>query len=200
MIGVGRLAVRVAPRAGDDLRQIFSDFTMWIYCFDDELCDEGPLRDRPGELAEAMGRIHRCGEVIEEALYEDDRYGMSLRDLRTCLRSSASPAESDRFIQAMRGHFQVEAAQAGFLARKQQPGLDAYTLISVQFGGALAMAGLAGAINCADTPPPHLLSDRSAHAITELAGTIATWTNSVISIPKEHERAPDGFNPGSRQM
>lgn len=194
-IGVGRFAARVAPRARDDLRQILSDFVMWIFAFDDECCDEGALRGRPGELAEAMGRIHRCGEVIEEPLYEDDRYGMSLHELRTRLWSSASPAESDRFIQAMRGYFQVEATKAGFLAREQQPDLDAFTLTSIQSGGALALAGLAGAINCADTPPPQLLNDRSAHAITELASTIAAWINSIISIPKERERAPDGFNP-----
>ncbi|MFI0418898.1 prenyltransferase/squalene oxidase repeat-containing protein [Spongiactinospora sp. 9N601] len=193
-VGVGHFAARVAPRARADLRQILSDLTMWIYAFDDEYCDEGPLRDRPGELAEATSRIHRCGDVVEDAVYDDDRYGMSLRDLRTRLWKAASPAESDRFIEAMRGYFEVETARASFVARKERPGLDAFTLISLRSGGALALAGLAGSLNCGDAPPPALLHDRSAQAVTEIASTIATWNNGIISIAKERERTPDGFN------
>ncbi|RBQ17677.1 hypothetical protein DP939_22655 [Spongiactinospora rosea] len=193
-VGVGHFAARVAPRARADLRQILADLTMWIYAFDDEYCDEGPLSDRPGELAEAMGRIHRCGDVVEDAVYDDDRYGMSLRDLRTRLWKAASPAESDRFIEAMRGYFEVEAARASFVARKERPGLDAFALVSLRSGGALALAGLAGSLNCGGAPPPTLLHDRAAQAVTELAGTIATWNNGIISIAKERERTPDGFN------
>ncbi|QFZ19561.1 terpene synthase family protein [Saccharothrix syringae] len=192
--GVGHMVVRMAPLAGDELRQVASDFTMWITAFDDEYCDEGELHDRPGELAWAMERIHRCADVLEEPVDEGDRYGMSLRDLRVRLARWGSPAESDRFVNAMLGYFHSEATRSGFLARDEKPSLDAYCMTMLRSGGPLALAGLAAAINCSAAPPPHLLHDRSAAAVTEVAAMLSAWSISVVSRAKEEERSPDGFN------
>jgi hypothetical protein len=61
-----------------------ADFNIWAFAFDDEYCDEGPLRERPGELADAVARMQRCADVPEHTVYPDDRYGASLRDVRAC--------------------------------------------------------------------------------------------------------------------
>ncbi|MEU9116244.1 prenyltransferase/squalene oxidase repeat-containing protein [Streptomyces sp. NPDC048483] len=191
--GCGQLAGRMSPSARADLLQIFSDYTLWAFAFDDEYCDEGPLGERPGELADAAVRILRCAEVPETPVYADDRYGIALRDLRSRLDAASSPVHGARFVEAMRGYLLTEVRKAGFVARGQRPGLDDYTLVRLYSGGSIVFAELVAVCNGCP-PPPHLADDRRVRAITEVAATLVDWETDVISHGKETERTGDGFN------
>ncbi|MGW0732421.1 terpene synthase family protein [Streptomyces sp. NPDC002851] len=189
----GGLAGRMAPAARPDLLQIFSDYTLWAFAFDDEYCDEGPLGERPGELADACVRMLRCTEVPETPVYGDDRYGMALRDLRRRLDVASSPVHGARFASLMYGYLLTEVRKAGFVARGQRPGLDDYTLVRLFSGGSMVFVEVAGMCNGCP-PPPHLADDRRVRAITETAATLCDWVTDFISHGKETERTGDGFN------
>ncbi|MGW1373150.1 terpene synthase family protein [Streptomyces sp. NPDC002446] len=191
--GCGHLAGRMTPTGRADLLQIFSDYTLWAFAFDDEYCDEGPLGERPGELADAVVRMLRCAEVPEEPVYGDDRYGMSLRDVRMRLDLAASPLHGGRFVDAMRGYLLTEVRKAGFVARGQRPGLDDYTLVRLYSGGSMVFTELVAVVNGCP-PPPHLVEDRRVRAITEVAATLVDWETDVFSYAKERARTGDGFN------
>jgi len=191
--GCGDLSGRECPAASADLLQVMSDYNIWAFAFDDEYCDEGPLRDRPGELADATARMQRCLEVPEHTVYPDDRYGASLRDMRSRLAQYATPLEADRFADLMRGYFAAEVRKAGFVARGQRPGLDDYTVVRLYSGGSIAFAELVAVCNGCPAPP-RLLADRRVRAILEVAATLTDWETDVVSFGKETARTGDGFN------
>ena len=191
--GCGDLAGRECPAASADLLQVMADYNIWAFAFDDEYCDEGPLRERPGELADAVARMQRCAEVPEHAVYPDDRYGASLREMRSRLAQYATPLEADRFTDLMRGYFAAEVRKAGFVARGQRPGLDDYTLVRLYSGGSIAFAELVAVCNGCPAPA-RLLADRRVRAIIEVAATLTDWETDIISFGKETARTGDGFN------
>ncbi|MBH1934167.1 hypothetical protein I5Q34_07630 [Streptomyces sp. AV19] len=191
--GCGQLAGRMTPAARPDLLQIFSDFTLWAFAFDDEYCDEGPLGERPGELADTAVRFLRCAEVPERPVYGDDRYGIALRDIRRRLDAASSPAHGRRFVENMRGYALTEVRKAGFVARGQRPGLDDYTLVRLYSGGSMVFAELVAVVNGCP-PPPGPDEDRRVRAITEAAALLVDWATDIMSYAKERERTGDGFN------
>ncbi len=191
--GCGDMVGRACPVARADLLQVTSDYNLWAFAFDDEYCDEGTLRDRPGELADAVARIQRCVDVPEHTVYPGDRYGASLRELRSRFARFASPLEADRFADLMRGYFAAEVRKAGFVARGQRPGLDDYTLFRLYGGGAMVFTEMIAMCNGCPAPP-RLLADRRVRAIIEVAATLTTWGTDVFSFGKETERTGDGFN------
>jgi len=152
--GCGDLAGRECPAAREGLLQVMADYNIWAFAFDDEYCGEGPLRERPGELADAAARMQRCAEVPEHTVYPGDRYGASLREMRSRLAQYATPLEADRFADLMRGYFAAEVRKAGFVARGQRPGLDDYTLVRLYSGGSMAFAELVAVCNGCPAPAP----------------------------------------------
>jgi squalene-hopene/tetraprenyl-beta-curcumene cyclase len=191
--GCGDMVARTCPAARPDLLQVTSDYNIWAFAFDDEYCDEGQLREHPGELADAVARIQRCADVPEHTVYPGDRYGASLRELRSRFAQCATPLEADRFADLMRGYFAAEVRKAGFVARGQRPGLDDYTLYRLYGGGAMVYTELIAVCNGCPAPP-RLLADRRVRAIIEVAATLTVWGTDVFSFGKETERTGDGFN------
>jgi hypothetical protein len=126
-------------------------------------------------------------------VYPGDRYGASLRELRSRFAQCATPLEADRFADLMRGYFAAEVRKAGFVARGQRPGLDDYTLYRLYGGGAMVYTELIAVCNGCPAPP-RLLADRRVRAIIEVAATLTVWGTDVFSFGKETERTGDGFN------
>jgi squalene-hopene/tetraprenyl-beta-curcumene cyclase len=191
--GCGEMVARACPTAPADLLQVTSDYNLWAFAFDDEYCDEGQLQDRPGELADAVARIQRCVDVPEHTVYPGDRYGASLREIRSRFARCSTPLEADRFADTMRGYFAAEVRKAGFVARGQRPGLDDYTLYRLYGGGTMVFTELIAVCNGCPAPP-RLLADRRVRAIIEVAATLTVWGTDVFSFGKETERTGDGFN------
>lgn len=192
--GSGMLAARMCPNGREELLQVKSDFNMWVIAFDDEYCDEGLLSDRPGELIEAVGRMHRAAEITEMIMDERERYGLALRDLRMRLDALASPEEGTRFLEAVRAFMMGEVRKVSYVARRQRPGLDDYTAVRLYMGGALVSPILTTSVNGGHLPIAHL-ANRRVRALTEAVAFLTTWAPDLFSAGKDEARSPDGFSP-----
>ncbi|TVZ76729.1 terpene synthase family protein [Streptomyces sp. BK340] len=182
----GYWAARMCPTARPEPLRVLSDYSLWTFAFDDEYCDEGELRDKPGELARAVVRIHRSAEVGEE-LYPSDKYGAALWDVRTRMEALVGVHQTARFTNALTRYFLVETQGAGFNARADHPRLDEYMLYRLSTGGGHLLPELMTII-AERTLPPDLLEHRPVRAITEMSAALATLATDVASYRKERAR------------
>lgn len=192
--GSGMLAARMCPNGREELLQVKSDFNMWVIAFDDEYCDEGLLSDRPGEIIEAVCRMHRVAEVTEMIMDERERYGLAMRDLRMRLDALASPEDGARFLETVRAFMMGEVRKVGYVARRQRPGLDDYAAVRLYMGGAMVSPIFTATVNGVRLPVAHL-ADRRVRALTEMAAFLTTWAPDLFSAGKDIARSPDGFSP-----
>lgn len=192
--GSGMLAARMCPNGREELLQVKSDFNMWVIAFDDEYCDEGLLSDRPGELIEAVCRMHRVAEVTEMIMDERERYGLAMRDLRMRLDALASPEDGARFLETVRAFMMGEVRKVGYVARRQRPGLDDYATVRLYMGGAMVSPIFTATVNGVRLPVAHL-AERRVRALTEMAAFLTTWAPDLFSAGKDVARSPDGFSP-----
>lgn len=190
--GCGGLAAHMAASGPRDRLQILADFTTWAFAFDDEYCDEGPLRNLPGELADAVARMHRAIESPERPIDESDRYAMALRDIRRRLDEHATPDEAEGFVEWMRSYFLIEVQKAGNTSRGVRPNLSDYTVARMYSGGGMVFVRMPAVVAGIDVPP--VLTDRRVRALTEMTATITNWDTDFFSFPKERERTGDGYN------
>lgn len=192
--GSGMLAARMCPNGREELLQVKSDFNMWVIAFDDEYCDEGLLSDRPGELIEAVCRMHRVAEVTEMIMDERERYGLAMRDLRMRLDALASPEDGARFLETVRAFMMGEVRKVGYVGRRQRPGIDDYAAVRLYMGGAMVSPIFTATVNGVRLPVAHL-ADRRVRALTEMAAFLTTWAPDLFSAGKDVARSPDGFSP-----
>jgi squalene-hopene/tetraprenyl-beta-curcumene cyclase len=192
--GSGMLAARMCPNGREELLQVKSDFNMWVIAFDDEYCDEGLLSDRPGELIEAVCRMHRTAEITEMIMDERERYGLAMRDLRMRLDALASPEDGARFLETVRAFMMGEVRKVGYVARRQRPGIDDYTAVRLYMGGAMVSPIFTATVNGVRLPVAHL-ANRRVRALTEMAAFLTTWAPDLFSAGKDDARSPDGFSP-----
>ncbi|GAA3842174.1 hypothetical protein GCM10022403_087780 [Streptomyces coacervatus] len=189
--GLNRVAGLTIPRGDQVAVQVASDLAAWIFAFDD-ICDEGPLGTRPGELIEAMSRLQRAIES-PELLVQDDPFAQALRDIRLRLNAVATPVQVARWVDAMRGYFFVEAYKACNIARNVAPNLSDYAFIRVYAAGALAFAVLPHIAEGIDLPST-VWEDRRIRALTEMADSVTMWDSDIFSYAKESHRSGDGHN------
>ncbi|MGW1729243.1 terpene synthase family protein [Streptomyces sp. NPDC002306] len=192
---IGQLVSRMVPSGQLEPMQVFADFLMWVFTFDDEYCDEGPLGSRPGELADAVSGMLRAFDspgcpIVSPA----DRYSHALRDLRRRLDLCAAPSQIEHLSRTLTGYLLSEVRKAGYVATSRPPkSLDSYIPMRMQNGGALAIIAFPAIAEGYDFPLSLLQSDR-VRAITEMCVTISNYDADIFSYSKERARSGDGFN------
>lgn len=189
--GMGESAGLMLPHGNEEAVQLFSDLLAWVTAFDD-VCDEGALRGRPGDLAETTARLLR----VLEAPYlptHGDPFAEALREARLRLDSLATPVQIGRWIEAMRGYFFVEVYKACNLVRGVSPTLDDYAYIRLYSAGVLAFTVLTHIV---DNIPlsQETWEDRRVRALTEMATSVPLWDSDIFSYAKESHRSHDGHN------
>ncbi|WP_159395869.1 terpene synthase family protein [Streptomyces sp. 3211] len=192
---IGQLVSRMVPDGHPGGLQIFADFLTWIFTFDDEYCDEGPLGSRPGELADAVSPMLRAFESPESPIEDSaDRYSHALRDLRRRLDVYATSAQIEYLSGALGGYLLSEVRKAGYVAAGRQPrSLDSYIPMRMQNGGALAIIAFPPIVRGYEVPLSLLQTNR-VRAITEMCVTISNYDADIFSYAKERVRSGDGFN------
>ncbi|GAA3642480.1 hypothetical protein GCM10022267_31360 [Lentzea roselyniae] len=189
--GMGGIAGWLVPRGSEEGVQLFSDLAAWTFAFDD-ICDEGALHGRPGELAETTVRLLRVLEAPYLPIHGDP-FAEALRAVRLRLDSLATPVQIGRWIEAMRGSFFVDLYKACNLVRGVTPTLDDFAYFRLYSGGALAFPVLTHIVD--NIPlPQETWEDRRVRALTEMAASVPTWDSDIFSYVKESHRSGDGHN------
>ncbi len=179
-MGIGRLCGMIYPQGPQALLQIATNYMMWTFGYDDELCDEGPASEDARLLIEASSRIQRVLESTEVAVDPTDRYGMALRDIRLRLEEHGLEKEAARLSMLMRTYFMAEM----WKAVSTQPSLNDYAIQRLMGGGGVTFPFFCYAVPKLDLAEREL-ADRRIVALTEMAGTLAVWDNDIFSQPKE---------------
>ncbi|MCX4881386.1 hypothetical protein [Streptomyces sp. NBC_00847] len=189
---IGRLAARIAPCALDDQLQLWSDYLLWIFIYDD-FVDEGVFRDRPAELAAATARLQRAAEEPNSSLHVQDPYIASLRDIRVRLDNYATPAQVGRWLGKLRSSLLTAVWKAGNIARGLTPSLDEALTLRLHDGFIMTFPPLLDVFDGFEVPTIDM-ADRRVRALTEMAAILAVWPSELVSYAKESHRAPDGHN------
>ncbi len=179
-MGVGRLCGMIYPYGPQHTLQIATDYIMWAFAYDDELCDEGPASENPSLLIEASSRIQRILESPEVAIDPLDRYGMALLDIRRRLLAVGQEKQATRFTTLMRTYFMAEM----WKSVSAQPSLSDYMPQRLMGGGGMTFPFFCHAVPQLDLDESEL-ADRRIAALTEMAAMFALWDNDIFSWPKE---------------
>lgn len=179
-MAVGQLCGMIYPHGPQDSLQIATDYMMWTFAFDDEICDEGPASEDSRLLIEACSRIQRTLESPEVERDCLDRYGLALVDIRRRLSAKGQEKEAARLTALMRTYFMAEM----WKAVSAQPSLDDYMIQRLMGGGGVTFPFFCYAVPMLDLDEREL-ADRRVVALTEMAATFAVWDNDIFSYPKE---------------
>ncbi|WP_238340622.1 terpene synthase family protein [Pseudomonas kairouanensis] len=170
----------IYPVGPQQTLQIATDYIMWAFAFDDELCDEGPASEDPGLLIEASCRIQRMLESPEKEVDPTDRYGKALLDIRRRLLAECQETQAARFGALMRTYFMAEM----WKSVSAQPSLSDYMPQRLMGGGGMTFPFFCHAVPRLDLDEGEL-ADRRIVALTEMAAMFALWDNDIFSWPKE---------------
>ncbi|MDN3020975.1 terpene synthase [Streptomyces sp. S.PB5] len=189
----GLLAALAHPRGTDEGLRLASDFLMWLYAFDDEYCEEGPLARRPGDLVATLRRLLRAVEVPESDAFDRDRYAAALRDIAVRLAGCASPAQTSRWADALRAYFLDQVWCAQLRVRGVVPSLPDYLLMRLANGSMGVTTALCDVVDGLELSPGEFGSPR-VRALREMTCALVGWDNDIISYEKERRRVGDGQN------
>ncbi|MCO8309056.1 terpene synthase family protein [Pseudomonas mandelii] len=184
--GCGRLATQLHRDCSDEMLHIATDFLMWIFAFDDEVCDEGPLSMEPIELTKMCAWIQRTLESPEHLITEN-RYADALHEIRCRLDLHASPTQLGRFVEAIRISMKMEVWKAFDPA----PSLNDCLLMRAFSGFGWAVSTLQH-IGAGSAITQDEYEDRRVRALTEMMVCLLMWDNDPYSYNKEQARAVDG--------
>lgn len=189
----GGLTGLLYPSGPTALAQIAADWSMVVFAFDDDFCDEGPTRNDPAGLAAAVARIHRAIEAPEHIEDPDDKYALAFRDIRVRLAQRASPELVAQWVDAVKGWYLLEIFKAANIARGVKPSLSDGANLRLQCGGGFAYIGLIPMVR--EIPvSARALADRRIRALAEMSNMIVNWGGEVYSYFKEAHRAYDDHN------
>ncbi|MFF3216895.1 hypothetical protein ACFYYB_40520 [Streptomyces sp. NPDC002886] len=189
--GLNRIAVRIAPYADPFAAQLLSDLAAWVFAFDD-LCDEELPNLTSTQMLTMVARLQRTIEAPEVPL-GDDPFALALRDIRLRVDTMATPVQTRRWVDAMRGYFLAEARIGPDGAPPGGPEeVSDYLLTRMHSGAALAVPVLLDAAGSA-LPAP-LWEDRRIRALTEMAAGIVVVDSDIHSFAKESRRGSRSGN------
>lgn len=171
--------------------QFSTDSLMWLFAFDDAYCDEGRYSHDPASMAmlvAEMGRIAETGRTDSPS-----PLARALAELRTRLDTLASPAQTARWVHAMKGYLSYQVWEAAFRSTKATPTLDQYAVARIRNGSMEVCAMTLDIAEGYEVPAAEI--DRPAvRALTEMACSLVGWDNDIASYYKEHERGDDRIN------
>ncbi|CAI8694537.1 MULTISPECIES: terpene synthase family protein [Burkholderia] len=189
----GGLTGLLYPSGPLELAQIAADWSMVVFAFDDYYCDEGPTRNDPETLVQAVSRIHRAIEAPEYIEDPNDNYALAFRDIRIRLEHFGPPELIYQWVDAVKGWYLLEVVKASNIARGVKPSLSDGANLRLQCGGGFAYIGLIPIVRQIPVSI-RMLADRRVRALSEMANMIVNWGGEVYSYFKEAHRAYDDHN------
>ncbi|MEV5242056.1 terpene synthase family protein [Streptomyces cinnamoneus] len=184
---IARFAAMMYRSGRDELLQVASDLLLWVFAFDDEYCDEGPLSRDPAGLIQAAARIQRSIESPEHVV-NTDRYALALHDIRCRLDRYAVPVQVGRFVEAMRTYLMAEM----WKAVTPKPSLNDYLVMRLYGGGGWVFVPVLHHIVAGIDLAQEDYEDRRVRALAEIVLSLAQWDLEPYSYVKERARAVDG--------
>ncbi|MFF9689832.1 terpene synthase [Streptomyces sp. NPDC014623] len=190
-ISVGEITGRGAPAGRPAALQWTSDFLMWLFAFDDEFCDEGPVAASPDATLLIVTKLQRVVEVPWAAPV-DDSYSAALRELRLRLDDLTTPVQTARWAASFRAYLQGQIWMAANSAHGRIPSLSDHLTVRLDSSGVKIFSTLSEIIHGYDLPAAEY-ERHDVRAFVEVFAAIIGWSNDLISYHKERRRSQEGY-------
>lgn len=190
-IAVGEITSRGAPEGRLAPLQWTADFLMWLFAFDDEYCDEGPVATSPDATLLMITKLQRIIDVPWTAA-TDDNYSAALHELRMRLDALTTPVQTARWAASFRAYLQGQVWMAANSAYGRIPTLSDHLAVRLDSSGVKIFSTLSEIIHGYDLPA----ADYERHdvrAFVEVFAAIIGWSNDLVSYHKERERSHEGY-------
>jgi len=181
---VGDWAGRVLPRSEAHALRLVSDLLFWVFTFDDEYCERGPLGRDPGRLAGALSWLIRAVEHPESPIQTDNPVANGLRDIVKRIATLASPRFTADFVEAVGGYFLAKVWEASFRQRQEQPTLEEYMLLRCPSGMTCAFIRLLELGGSGELTAQER-DCRPICALVDMIGLVQSLDNDILSYHKE---------------
>ncbi|KMO94246.1 selina-4(15),7(11)-diene synthase [Streptomyces roseus] len=188
---IGVFAARILPHGREEVVRVVADFVMWLFGVDDGYCEEGPLGQRPGDLAGTMHRLLRVAQNPEAPLLLDDPLANGLRDLRARVDLYGTDSQAARWVANLREYALSVVWEASHRRANTVPALSDYTLMRLYDGATTVIFPLLEMGHGYELPLSER-DDKAVRAAEEMASFVITWDNDILSDHKE--RSADGYH------
>jgi hypothetical protein len=175
---IARLTALTNPFATAQALRLINDWYVWLYAFDDGVCDESALGSEPAQLSRLAIELNLTLDTGEEA---GGPFGAALGDLAGRI-SGADPDSS--WPQSVRDYLAGQVWECAYKAAELVPDLRAYTRLR-EFSSACASVFTLLGIANGRPLPPRLLDRTGVAELARCANHIIGWDNDLYSYPKE---------------
>lgn len=183
-----RLAGRVSPRATLPGLLLNTDWTTWLFLFDDAFCDESELGRRPADTVDLAADVLRVIERGDVASRNANPFLPALADLRARLLRLATPEQFDRFTAQTVCYLLALAWEAAHRERHTLADLPEYVTMRRHSGAVFPCLALIDVVNGFELPGT-LWSSPELHAVNDAAADLICWANDILSYPREVRRS-----------
>ncbi|HEV2347126.1 MAG TPA: hypothetical protein VGS97_23710 [Actinocrinis sp.] len=183
-----RLAGRVSPRATMPGLLLNTDWTTWLFLFDDTFCDESDFGRHSVDtigLASDVLRVIERGDVPARTV---NPFLPALADLRARLLRLATPEQFDRFAAQTVYYLLALTWEAAHREQRTLADLPEYIVMRRHSGAVFPCLALIDIINGFELPVG-MWSSPELHAVNDAAADIICWGNDILSYPREVRRS-----------
>jgi hypothetical protein len=190
---------RALPSARPDLLPLAGKEVMWLQSFDDVHSDEPTGGTSVDDFVVLLAKLTRVIEDPDAPLLRDNPWARALRDLRLSIGKAATPAQTDRWVQAHIDYFQGLLWEAVQRTRGHMPGVDDYVNMWLKQSGVLPCIVFTD-IACGYELPADLWADPRVRRLREMVTVIIGWDNDLTSYDKEVHRAVERGLPAVENL
>ncbi|MGW1616588.1 terpene synthase family protein [Streptomyces sp. NPDC002285] len=181
---VGRFVGFGVPDGLQGPLQIATNYCNWLFAFDDAVCDEKVGGSTSDSLAAYLTRMARMLETPSVPMLRDDKWAMSLLDIRLDLAKYATPAQVYRWVDQVQDYFTGLVWEAAIRATQQPPSLNDYIMMWQKSSATLsALTFIEVAHGYALTADE--VHDPRIHALQDMSAALVGWSNDITSYNKE---------------
>ncbi|MBQ6644098.1 MAG: hypothetical protein IJH84_24115 [Saccharopolyspora sp.] len=183
----------MVPNAVTEQYQIAANWVYWGFSLDDAHCDEGGNCTDPTRFIPVAARLLRILDTGDESLCRGDPHLLGLCDLAHSYRRLATPAQTERWINAHRRWLFGVVQQNAQRAAGGPKTLDDFFVVRLHDCGGPPTQSMFEFANAAEIPGSELHA-APVRALTELFWMVAALDNDRVSRHKEMLGQQDGHN------
>ncbi|MEC3974986.1 terpene synthase family protein [Amycolatopsis sp. H20-H5] len=182
-MNIGLSACLTVPDGSAQLRQIYSDLTLWFYAVDDSIADESTTGVSPQLSVQLLWLARMLERPATELSGNQPWMTRSLRDALLRLHRHAGPVAITQWADSVHSFILNLLLSITTRPERQTPGLDEYVVTRMSQGGQLVvkMIPIVGDYRLA----PNDKYDPRVQALEEMVSFLTAWGNDIFGYDKE---------------
>ncbi|MDH6552502.1 hypothetical protein M2164_006901 [Streptomyces sp. SAI-208] len=181
---IGALLGLTNPHADRRLLRLAGDWYVWLYAFDDGVCDEAFTGAQAWDMAHLTLRLKRSVSGFAPGGEPEENYARALFDLRGRIAEYATPAQLVCWTEAVRDYLNGQLWETMYRATGHVPDLDDYITMRESASGCLSCFALLPMLNRYHLPE-EVRTHPDMEQLSRSANRIIAWDNDLFSYQKE---------------